>query len=379
MAGSTAHLPEFQIFCRYNNSKLFRAIRISLCMVTCLKVKKEHAESARQFLKEKGWLDKARVVGSTPDRYVILPLAGKFPKNIIKKFPGSKFETKNLQKFPERPGDLKQLLRNILSEKDIEQVTKSYDVVGDIAILEIPKRMEKHDLAIAWALKRTFPAIKVIAKKVGKVGDLHEIYRIRRLKILTGENRLATEHKESGIIMRLDLGQVYFSPRSSHERERIAKLVKPNEKVLVMFAGIGPFALVIAKQKPVNVIAVEKNPDAVKFMEENIRVNYAGNRVIPILGDVREILPELKEKFDRIIMPYPEESWQFLELAFNYANPKATIHFYAFVNEKEIEKAKERIRKIAGKAGRQVEVKRVVVAGSYAPRTWRYCFDILVR
>ena len=265
------------------------------------------------------------------------------------------------------------------SEKDIEKVVKSYDVVGDIAILEIPKKLEKHDLAIAWALKRAFPAINVVTKKVGKVGDLHEIYRIRRLKILTGENRLATEHKESGITMRLDLGKVYFSPRSSHERERIAKLVKPNEKVLVMFAGIGPFALVIAKQKPVTIVAVEKNPDAVKFMEENIRVNYAGNRVFPIFGDVREILPELKEKFDRIIMPYPEESWQFLELAFNYANPKATIHFYAFVNEKELEKAKERIRKIAGKAGRQAEVKRVVVAGSYAPRTWRYCFDVFVK
>ncbi len=349
-------------------------------MVICLKVKKEHAESARQLLKEKGWLDKTRVVGGTPDRYVIFPLTEKAPKNLPSKFHGSKFEAKNLPKFPERPGDLKQMLRNVLSEKEIEQVVKSYDVVGDIAILEIPKRVEKHDLAIAWALKRTFPAIKVVAKKVGKVGDLHEIYRIRKLKILTGENRLNTEHKESGIIMRMDLGKVYFSPRSSHERERVAKLVKPNEKVLVMFAGIGPFALVIAKQQPTAVIvAIEKNPEAVKFTEENIRVNYLGNKIIPILGDVREILPKLNQKFDRIIMPYPEESWKYLELALNYANPKATIHFYAFVNEKEIEKAKEKIKKIAGKVGRKAEVKRVVVAGSYAPRVWRYCFDVLVR
>ncbi len=349
-------------------------------MAATLKVKKEHAEAARQFLKEKGWLDKTRVVGSTPDRYVILPLAGNFPQNLTKKFPGSRFEAKNLQRFPERPGDLKQLLKNILSEKEIEQIVKSYDVVGDIAILEIPKRVEKHDLAIAWALKRTFPTIKVVTKKVGKVGDLHEVYRIRKLKILTGENRLFTEHKESGITMRLDLGKAYFSPRSSHERERIAKLVKLHEKVLVMFAGVGPFALVIAKQKPnAKIIAIEKNPEAEKFMEENIRVNYMGNRIVPMLGDIRDILPKLEQEFDRIIMPYPEESWRFLELAFNYANPNAMVHFYAFVNEKEIEKAKEKIKKIALRANRKVEIKRVVVAGSYAPRVWRYCFDISVR
>ncbi|MEK6807583.1 MAG: hypothetical protein AABX75_00995, partial [Nanoarchaeota archaeon] len=220
-------------------------------MVQTLKVKKEQAQKAKEFLMQKGWLDKTRMLGSTPDRYVIMPLMEGFSENIIKRnFPSARFEHKNLQKYAENPTDLKHMLKNILSEKEIEQVIRSYDVVGDIAVLDIPKKIERHDVAIAWAVKRAYPQINVIAKKIGKVGDAHEIYRIRSLKILTGEKRLAAEHKEGGIIMKLDLGKVYFSPRSSHERERIAKLVKPNELVLVMFAGIGPFALHIAKSQP---------------------------------------------------------------------------------------------------------------------------------
>ncbi len=350
-------------------------------MVVCLKVKKEHGESAKQFLQQKGWLDTSLLIGKTELRYLILPISGKFdPKILQKKFPGSKFEEKNLKGIPPRAGDLKHLLQHLLKDEEVNELIKSYDTVGDIAILDIPPKLDRLAKSIAWSFKRSFPNIKVVARKMGRVGSSSEEYRLRKYEILTGEKRLITMHKEAGIQMHVDLEKAYFSPRSSHERERVAALVQKGENVLVMFAGIGPYALAIASEQPgAHITAIEINPEAVKLMEENIRINRLGFAVTPILGDVTEVLPKLNQKFDRIIMPYPERSWDFLNLAFKYANKNAAIQFYAFVREDRLADTELKIKKIAEKENRKVRAIKVLKAGSYAPKTWRYVFDIKIR
>jgi tRNA (guanine37-N1)-methyltransferase len=63
--------------------------------------------------------------------------------------------------------------------------------------------------------------------------------------VIAGEDRLTTVHRENGILLHLDLAQVYFSVRSAHERARIAAQVKPGETVAVLCSGVGPFPLII--------------------------------------------------------------------------------------------------------------------------------------
>jgi tRNA (guanine37-N1)-methyltransferase len=187
-------------------------------------------------------------------------------------------------------------------------------------------------------------------------------------------------HKEHGVSMKVDLGKVYFSPRASAERLRIASLIKKNENVLVMFGGIGVFSLIIAKVQPhCRVWSVDINPEANKLAEENIRLNRMGDRVIAMKGDVREVAPRIGEHFDRIVMPFPEKDWDYLDLALKYAAPNAMIHFVVFVHELELDKAKTGIREIAKGIGRRVQIKNWHLMGSYAPRVNRYTFDIQVR
>ncbi len=350
-------------------------------MAVTLKVKKEFGESAKQFLLQKGWLDTSLVIGKTELRYLILPISGRFdPKILLKKFPGSKFEEKNLKGIPPRAGDLKQMLQHLLKDEEVNDLVKSYDTVGDIAILDIPPKLDRLARSIAWSFKRAFPNIKVVARKMGKVGSGSEEYRLRKYEILTGENRLETMHKEAGVQLHVDLEKAYFSPRSSHERERVANLVKTGENILVMFAGIGPYALAIAAKQPTaHITAIEINPEAVKLMEENVRINRLGFAITPFLGDVITLLPKLNQAFDRIIMPYPERSWDFLDLAFKYANKNATIHFYAFVREDKLAEAEAKIKNIAEKENKKVQAITVLKAGSYAPKTWRYVFDIKIK
>jgi len=347
-------------------------------MVKVLRLKKALAQLAKEFLQEKGWLAANMMLGRSVQRYVLLPLNEKADESLLKeRFAPASIEYRNLKPFQPTAGNLKHLLKHLIPEKKIDALIKSYDTVGDICILEIPKELEKFELVIGHAIKRAFPNIKVVAKKEGK---RTETERVQPLKIITGEKRLHTIYKEHGVSMKVDLSKVYFSPRASAERLRLANLVKRNEKVLVMFGGIAPYALIIAKIQPnCQVWTIELNKEAHKLAEENIRINRAGHIITAIQGDVRKVMPEIAERYDRIIMPFPEKDWEFLDLALKYAAPNSMIHFIVFAKENELEKAKDKISEIAKHIGKKVIVKDWRLFGSYAPRINRYTFDILVK
>jgi len=347
-------------------------------MVKALKVKTELAQAAKELLLEKGWLASNYSIGRSAQRYVLFPLSQSADEDFLKKsFPGAKIEERNLQPYSLKSKNLKVLLKGIIPDSEISKLIKSYDVVGDICILEIPPELEKFELSIAHTIKRNFPNIKVVAKKVDK---RTEVERVQPLKIISGENRLTTIYKEHGVLMKVDLEKVYFSPRASNERLRIARLVKPGEKVLVMFGGVGPYALVIAKHQPnCKIWTVDINPAAHELAVQNVRLNRFGHIIIPLKGDVKEVVPKIGELFDRIIMPFPEKSWDFLELALKFAAPSATIHFIIFSEEDKLKEAENKILEIAKKAGRGVKILNWRIFGSYAPGVNRYTFDILVK
>ncbi|MEM2954703.1 MAG: class I SAM-dependent methyltransferase family protein [Candidatus Nanoarchaeia archaeon] len=345
-------------------------------MVKCLRVKKELGESAKRFLLEKKYLALNYAIGKSAQRYLLLPLVENAPEeDILKNFEGKILE-RNLQELPIKSKNLKNLLIGIIPNEFIDKIIKSYDVVGDICILDIPEELEKFELTIAHTIKRNFPNIKVVAKKTGK---RTEIERVQPLKIITGENRLITTYKEHGVLMKVDLEKVYFSPRASGERLRIAKLVKPFEKILVMFSGVCPYALVIAKFQPnCKIWAIDINPEAHKLALENVRLNRVGHIITPLLGDVKEIVPKIGELFDRIIMPFPEKAWDFLPLALKYAAPSATIHFIVFVEENKLEETINKIKEMVRASNRNLLSLSWRIFGSYAPKINRYVFDIKI-
>ena len=223
--------------------------------------------------------------------------------------------------------------KHALSDSDVAKVIRSYDCVGDVAIVEILDELVSKQAVIAKAILAQNGHIKVVCRKdspmLGK-------YRVRKVSIIAGEKRTTTTYRESGCSFEFDVAKVYFSVRLSHERLRIASLVKPREKILALFAGVGPFAIVIAKRKPkAQIVGIELNPVAAKSFQKNVLLNKAAN-VVAIKGDVKKIVPKDYAAWaDRIIMPLPHSAGDFLEAACAGANPKGcTIHFYGFVETK---------------------------------------------
>ena len=150
--------------------------------------------------------------------------------------------------------------------------------------------------------------IKTVLRQVGGVsGDL----RLRRLEWIAGQRKSETVHKEFDCIFKVDLKKCYFSPRLSYERMRIAELVKPDETVVNMFAGVGSFSVLIAAHSSArNVYSIDVNLAAVKFMQENARLNRVENIVVPILDDAKDaVTKHLQNVADRIVMPLPEKAF----------------------------------------------------------------------
>ncbi len=273
--------------------------------------------------------------------------------------------------------NLREALLDTLTKKELEKLITSFDIIGDVAIIEIPRGLGKKQKKIAHALISIHKNVHVVAKKLG---SMEGKFRVRPLKIILGESRTETEYKESGCKIKLDVAKVYFSVRLSHERERIAQLIKPKENVLVMFAGVGPFALVAAKKnQDANIVGIELNPIAAEYFKQNIRLNKLKN-CQAIQGDVRKVIPDRFIRWaDRILMPLPKSAEDFLDVAFIAAKNGAVIHFYNFGKEEiAFEEAKDKIKKAAAKNGVRFQVLDQRIVRPYAPRIVQVATDFRI-
>ena len=333
-------------------------------MVKAIRVPRKKGEEMRRRLSSSGILDE-EYFPSHDEKYVYLPVKGRVPRYALVEVESRRREVRK---------GFKEMLSGIVGG-EAEGIFSSYDIVGDIAVLEIPDNLKPKEKEIADALLRTNVNIKVVLRKEsGMEGE----YRVRRFAFLAGEKRTETSYVEHGVRMRRDLAKVYFSPRLSHERGRISGKVGPGETVLVMFAGVGPFALVIAKkQNDARVYGIELNPDAVRYFEENIGLNGMDGRVEAVLGDVRKVVPERFAGIaDRVLMPLPKSAEDFLDVALLAAKKGGVVHFYTFVNRAEGKGAAERKVLEAGKkARRKIEILESREVRPFSPSTVQIVVD----
>ncbi len=335
------------------------------------KVAKHDAEGAKRWLRAKDLL--APNFSATRDaEFVFFPVT-----KTVKPLPFAGEFVKRQFEEAERTISFREALVGVLGKKAAD-ATASYDTIGGLAIIEVPNDLRAQEKAIAKTLLESNKRLKTVLRKDSAMeGE----FRVRRLKWLAGKKTFEVEYRENGCVMRFDLRKTYFSTRLCFERARIASLVKPKEKVLALFAGVGPFALVIAKRQPAaKIIAIELNPYAVKMMEQNIAANKAAH-IKPILGDVREILKKYPKWADRVTMPLPHTGHDFLDVAIKATKNGGTIHFYGFGGEKEgvftlpLKAVKAACKKEG--VGCSVVEKRVV--RPYAPSVFQVVIDFKVK
>ena len=254
-------------------------------------------------------------------------------------------------------------------------IPHSFDVLGNIAILKFEKGAKKSEkVGVAQELMQEQKHITTVLEKKGKFKG-----RLRTMETgyLTGEKTKVAIYRENGCIFRFNIDTTYFSPRLSNERNEIAKQVKNGENVLVLFAGVAPFSIVIAKMaKPKKVYSVEINREGSKYAAENARLNKIENIVEVIQGDVKKIIPKFvnkKIKFDRVVMPRPQLKDTFLESTFKVIKKGGIINYYGF--SKDPDEIAESINKEAKKAKKKIDIMLIKKAGEIAPFKYRWRVD----
>ncbi|MCL7412366.1 MAG: class I SAM-dependent methyltransferase family protein [ANME-2 cluster archaeon] len=321
------------------------------------------AEDTRKLLLQTGIIHaEARIYRD--NEYIIIPvnakpdlgeLAGIPDKNIT--IIQAEFETK--QKKPS--------LENLLG------FTPTFDVVGDIAIIDA----DDPDAAlIASALMEFRKSLKVV---LGAAGPVEGEFRTRQFVVLAGEYRTHTVHMEYGCRYKVDLAGAYFSGRLGSERQRVTEKVKPGQCVVDLFAGVGPFSILIGRTVPgASVVAIDKNPAAVELLRENILLNRVDN-VRAVEDDARDAAVELEHRADHVIMNLPQSAREFLDSGIRVARDGGMVHFYDITHEDDLYQTSwDLIQGAAARQGRGVECVEKRIVRSYAPHQYNVCIEFQV-
>jgi tRNA (guanine37-N1)-methyltransferase len=280
-------------------------------------------------------------------------------------------------KRTKRPLKLLDYLADKLPPHLLASIPRAIDFVGDIAIIEVPPELTEQKTTLGEAILKAHKQIRTVLAKSGAVEG---VYRLRDFEVIAGTAKTTTVHKEYGCVFHVDVAKAYFSPRLSSEHSRVAMQVKPGETVVDLFAGVGPFAIQIAKQQEnVKVYAVDVNPDAITLMKKNVAVNRVAEQVVPILGDAKQVVRErLSGVADRVIMNLPETAIEFVDVACDALKAGGGImHYYEFTKESEpLETAGVRLTEAVSRSNRQVN--KILLAKTIrevAPYTWQVVVD----
>ncbi len=253
---------------------------------------------------------------------------------ILKKYKDNYvFTIQNFEKKEVSPTNLFDAVKDDIPPKLHEFIPKSYDVIGDIVIVDINEEIIKYKDRIGSALLSLFPSINTVYRKASAVtGEL----RVRKVELLAGEKKCETIHIEHGIKIWVNVCEAYFSPRLGHEHKRVADEVLENEIIVDLFTGVGPFPLHITKNVIATVFAVDINKVALKCLEKSMELNNLKGKIALIYGDCRLVTNSLLQA-DRIIMNLPSKAQEYFDVVCQIIKPGGIIYFYQFVPDEEPE------------------------------------------
>jgi tRNA (guanine37-N1)-methyltransferase len=254
-----------------------------------------------------------------------------------------------------RPRNLVESVRGKLPERLLRSLPHSFDTIGDIAIIELPQELTEFSSTIGEGVMEINPHLRLVLRKSGEVSGT---YRTRKFEAIAGVGSTETVHKEFSCLLHLDVAKVYFNPRLSHERMRIARQVKEGEHVLDMFAGVGPYSILIAKtQRTSRVYSLDINPEAFRYLEHNILLNRVADRVVPMLGDAGQLVAtKLRGTANRVIMNLPSDSSRFLYTALQALKEEGgVVHYYTFASRSDsVDEIREEVQSVIERQSRTV-------------------------
>ena len=207
-------------------------------------------------------------------------------------------------------------LARIAGARVAEEMPSGYQRLGRVLLLRLPPSLRpfREEIGAAWQEELGVETVLAVS------GPIEGEFREPRVLRIAG-SRTETEVVEYGVRWRFDAARLMFAQGNRAERRRAGELVRPGETVVDLFAGIGYFAIPAARAGAGRVIAVEKNPVAVRYLRENVPRNGVGDRVEVVEGDNRTV-PLPRAAADRAFLGYLPSSVPWVPLALAVLRPE---------------------------------------------------------
>jgi tRNA (guanine37-N1)-methyltransferase len=343
----------------------------------CIKARKRHGEDFRRLALRHNFLDTSRKPRATSS-YILIPIC-RVPSEeesaALRRIAAFEIKVCSLPSARPPPKSLGGLLAGVIPPELLADLPKSYDIIGDIIVIEdISESLKLYRETIGAALLKLYTNARTCLLKSGKVEGER---RVPTYQLLAGLNKTDTVYTEHGVKLKIDLAKAYFSPRLAYERQRIAAMVREGETVVDMFAGVGPFSLTIAKGVSATIHSIDINPDAIELLAENISSNRLRSNVYPVCGDAAIVSKDLAGIADHVIMNLPGSSLNFLSAAVALLKPSGgLIHIYFFLADPEADHAALLVETNLKKYCKQMDLKGVRVVKEVAPNKWQYVVDV---
>ncbi len=330
--------------------------------VPCIAVARKAGEESRHALAAAGVLDDDHQI-VVEDETLYIPVTD--PSAVP-----AGFET-TTRELPAR--------RGVVTPAEILGDEPSLERLGDVVIVDEDDADHAAEIAEA-VLASDLPARSVLNRASKIKGEL----RVRDWDILAVDDEMApatdlspteTVHREYGHEFLLDLAAVYFSPRLATERHRVVEQITAGERVIDMFAGVGPFAIPAASQGA-EVIATDLNETAIDYLRENARRNSVTDAITAIAGDVRDVAMAYQATADRLIMNLPHSAENFLETAVALAGDECIIHYYDIQPDDDPFSPGIDAIRAAAEPAFEVSVETEHIVRSYAPHEVNVCLDV---
>jgi tRNA (guanine37-N1)-methyltransferase len=204
---------------------------------------------------------------------------------------------------------------SILLPTNVHPIPTAFEMVGHVAHLNLQEQHVPYRRVIGSVLLESLASIETVIVKVGQVSGPFRTYNF---EVVAGRDSTWVQVIEGSLKLEFDLSKVYWSTRLTTERRRMIESVfQKGQTIADAFCGVGALCLLAAKHLNCKVLANDWNPDAIKWMKENVAANGLQSRDIQVqCGDAYDFLMDLGIRSGplphHVLMNFPSSAPTFL-------------------------------------------------------------------